>query len=88
VARNLATAAALDGISLATADLDPQRTFSNWYSRRNEGATTWPHYPADMSDAEELATADLGVELLIIDTAPSIEMAPAGGCHLVMGDTI
>jgi chromosome partitioning protein len=85
-ARNIAVAAALDGVVIATADLDPQRTFTNWYSRRTESSTTWHHYPVDMTEATELVEdADFdSAELLIIDTPPSIEANPAGMKRLII----
>jgi chromosome partitioning protein len=79
VARNLAAAAAHDGIKVVTADLDPQATLTIWSRRRPNDVPTIPHYKVVWSDAEALLdNGELGeFELLVIDTPPSIETQPS-----------
>ena len=77
-ARNLAAAAAHDGFTVSTADLDPQRTLTRWARRRPGDVPGIVHYQVEWADAEAL-TADDGIELsdvLFIDTPPSIEAHP------------
>lgn len=87
IARNLAAAAACDGLSVSTADLDLQRTLSRWARRRPAGLPGVNHYEANLADVDALM-AEEGVELtdlLIIDTPPSIEMQPAQAKRLMTG---
>lgn len=77
-ARNLAAAAAHDGFTVSTADLDPQRTLTRWARRRPGDVPGIVHYQVEWTDAEAL-TADDGIEasdVLFIDTPPSIEAHP------------
>lgn len=77
--RCLAVAAASDGLTVATADLDPQRTLSKWWNRRPDtDVAQFAHYPVEWDDVESLTTdgAIDAVDLLIIDTPPSIEERP------------
>src|SRR3712207_435240 len=80
LARNLAVAAVRDGLSVATADLDPQRTLTRW-SRRRAVMKDLPqlaHYEVEWDRSDALAK-DGGIEpvdLLVIDTPPSIEANP------------
>lgn len=85
--RQLAVAAALDGLRVATADLDPQRTLTKWIQRRPSEAVSLTHYPVIWEDANLLVDKD-GLEscdLLVIDTPPSIEERPAQVKRLVTG---
>ena len=85
--RQLAVAAALDGLRVATADLDPQRTLTKWTQRRPSEAVAITHYPVTWDDADLLVEKG-GVEecdLLIVDTPPSIEERPARVKRLVTG---
>jgi chromosome partitioning protein len=78
-ARNLATAAAHDGLDVATADLDPQRTLTRWARRRPGSVPPVVHYQVEWPDASALTDKD-GIDpadLLFIDTPPSIEAHPA-----------
>ena len=77
--RNLAVAAAHDGRSIATADLDPQATLTIWSRRRPTALPPIPHYRVAWNDAEALLDdAEVGnVSALFIDTPPSIEAQPA-----------
>lgn len=87
LARSLAAAAAHDGFSVSTADLDPQRTLTRWARRRPTTVPGVNHYEVGWDDAEAL-TAEDGVtptDLLIIDTPPSIEAHPIEFKRLVAG---
>ena len=77
--RNLAVAAAHDGRSIATADLDPQATLTVWSRRRPTTLPAIPHYRVAWADAEALLDdAEVGnVSALFVDTPPSIEAQPA-----------
>ena len=83
--RNLAVAAVLDGIKVATADLDPQATLTIWNRRRPENIAPIPHYRVPWNDADAL-TEDgelADYQALFIDTPPSIETQPAAFIKLV-----
>ncbi len=78
-ARNLAAAAAYDGFTVSTADLDPQRTLTRWARRRPGSVPGIVHYQVEWADTEALTSED-GIEpsdFLFIDTPPSIETHPA-----------
>ena len=78
-ARNLAAAAAHDGLTIATADLDSQRTLTRWARRRPGSVPPVVHYQVEWSDASALTDKD-GIDsadILFIDTPPSIEAHPA-----------
>ena len=79
MARNLASAAAHDGLRVVTADLDPQATLTAWSRRRPKNLPAIPHIRVAWQDADALLDdAELGeFELVIIDTPPSIETQPA-----------
>jgi chromosome partitioning protein len=85
--RNLAAAAAADGFSVSTADLDPQRTLTRWVRRRPGTVPGITHYEVDWANADTL-TGDGTIpstDLLIIDTPPSIEAHPAELKRLLFG---
>ena len=88
--RNLATAAAHNGVQVATADLDPQATLTIWSRRRPNTVPPVPHYKVAWADAEALL--DDGelptVDALLIDTPPSIETQPAAFNRLVNASDI
>jgi chromosome partitioning protein len=89
--RNLAVAAAHEGISLATADLDPQATLTAWSRRRPRTAPPIPHFKVAWSDADALLEDEEleGAAALFIDTPPSIETQPAAfGTLLAAADLI
>jgi len=76
--RNIAVAAAMDGLAVATLDLDLQRSLTKWFSKRPEDMAPITHYEGTMEE-EDVRTAlesITNVELLIIDTPPSIEDHP------------
>lgn len=79
LARNLAAAAAHEGLRVVTADLDPQATLTIWSRRRPQDVPAIPHFKVTWADAEalledqELAEYDL----VVIDTPPSIEAQPS-----------
>lgn len=78
LARNLAVAAATSGLRVATLDLDAQKTLTNWYGRRPEGAAEFAHYAATMDGGDvrgSISSID-DADVLIIDTPPSIEDYP------------
>lgn len=79
IARNLAVAAALDGMKVVTADLDPQATLTIWSRRRPKTERPIPHYKVEWTEAEALLddTEMPGVDVLLVDTPPSIETQPA-----------
>lgn len=85
--RQIAVAAALEGLQVATADLDPQRTLTKWTQRRPSEAASLTHYPVVWDEADLLVEKD-GIkdcDLLVIDTPPSIEERPARVKRLVAG---
>jgi chromosome partitioning protein len=76
--RNLAVAAAHDGIKIATADLDPQATLTIWSRRRPESEPAIPHFRVAWNDADALLDDDelRAHDAILIDTPPSIETQP------------
>ena len=79
LARNIAVASAREPLSVATADLDPQATLTAWSRRRPPELPAIPHYRVSWDDAEALLS-DGEVEqvnVLMIDTPPSIEAQPS-----------
>ncbi len=83
--RNLAAAAAHDGYSVATADLDSQRTLTRWARRRPGSVPGIVHYEVEWKDVAALTEVD-GIEpadLLFIDTPPSIEAQPIAMKRLI-----
>jgi chromosome partitioning protein len=83
--RNLAVAAVHDFKKVATADLDPQATLTIWSRRRPDTEKPIPHYKVNWEDADALLDdAEMpGIEVLLIDTPPSIETQPAAFNSLV-----
>ncbi len=80
LSRNLAVAAALEGLSVATLDLDAQRSLTKWYSKRPDDMAPITHFEAGMAQGD-IQDALAGIEdydILIIDTPPSIEDHPEG----------
>ncbi|AWV20175.1 Chromosome partitioning protein parA (plasmid) [Roseomonas mucosa] len=78
MARNLAAAAACEGLKVATADLDPQATLTIWSRRRPKNSPAIPHFKVAWDTADALLDDDelSGYEVLIMDTPPSIETQP------------
>jgi chromosome partitioning protein len=76
LARNLAVAAALDGLKVATVDLDRQQSLSRWWSNRPEGFAPIQHFVAQISDTSEVLHEIAGFDLLIVDTPPAVEEHP------------
>lgn len=92
-ARNLAVAAAYEGIKVATADLDAQESLTRWWQRRPaEGLPQMDHYPVTWDAAEDLVRLDgvEAVDVLFIDSPPGVEARPdvmkrlAAGADLVV----
>jgi len=75
LSRNLAVAAAIDGISVATLDLDPQRGLTKWYAKRPDGLAPISHFESDLSIGGVQAALDgtPNFSLLVVDTPPSVE---------------
>jgi chromosome partitioning protein len=77
LARNMAVAAALDGLSVAMLDLDMQRSLTKWYSKRPDEMAPIAHFEAGMDRVTKDALAGIAdFDLLVIDTPPSIEDHP------------
>ncbi|MDT8316069.1 ParA family protein [Roseomonas mucosa] len=78
MARNLAAAAAGEGLKVATADLDPQATLTIWSRRRPKNSPAIPHFKVAWDTADALLDDDelSDYEVLIMDTPPSIETQP------------
>lgn len=90
LARNLAVAAALDGLSVATLDLDAQRSLSKWYSKRPDEMAPISHFEAGMvqEDVRDALAGITGFDILIIDTPPSIEDHPEAFLMLASAATL
>ncbi len=90
-ARNLAVAAAHEGIRVATADLDAQESLTRWWQRRPaEGLPQLDHYPVTWEAAEDLVRPN-GVEevdVLFIDSPPGVEARPAVMKRLAAGSDL
>ncbi|CUW41869.1 plasmid partition-related protein (plasmid) [Magnetospirillum sp. XM-1] len=78
LARNIAVAAALDGLAVATLDLDAQRSLTKWYGKRPVDMTPITHYEGEMvvEDVQDAMAGISGFDLVVIDTPPSIEDHP------------
>ena len=85
--RNLAAAAAQDGLTLVTADLDPQATLTAWSRRRPKNVPPIPHFKVGWNDADALLDDEEpgDVQAVFIDTPPSIETQPAAFGALLAG---
>ncbi|HYN39928.1 MAG TPA: ParA family protein [Rhodospirillales bacterium] len=75
--RNLAVAAALGGARVMMADLDKQRSLSEWWSRRPDQLVPISCLAAGIADGERVIEAADGHDLLIIDTPTAVEQHPA-----------
>ena len=71
-------AAALDGLLVATLDLDLQRSLTKWFSKRPDDMAPITHFEAGMiqNDVKAAIAGIDGFDLLVIDTPPSIEDHP------------
>jgi chromosome partitioning protein len=78
LSRNLAVTASLEGLTVATVDLDAQEALTRWYYRRPEGRRTFAHYAVALDDAGPLVEDEAidPVDLMIIDTPPGVEQNP------------
>jgi chromosome partitioning protein len=75
-ARHIAVSATLEGLKVATADLDRQKTLSKWYERRGEALTSFTHFALTLAEAQVLIEDVVDFDLLVIDTPPAIEEHP------------
>ena len=75
--RNLAVAAALRGVRVMMADLDKQRSLSEWWSRRPDQLVQISCLAADITDAENVIDAADGHDVLMIDTPTAVEEHPS-----------
>jgi chromosome partitioning protein len=75
--RNLAVAAAIGGARVMMADLDKQRSLSEWWSRRPDQLVPLGCLAAEIADAEGVIDSADGHDLLIIDTPTAVEEHPA-----------
>ena len=69
--RNLAVIAAADGLTVATVDLDKQRSLTQWVERRPAGAYPISHFEATLMDVESLKELT-GFDIVIVDTPPLV----------------
>jgi chromosome partitioning protein len=83
--RNLAAVAAHEGLVVATADLDPQASLTIWSRRRPKNLPPITHFRVKWEDADALLDDGefKGVDVLMIDTPPSIEAQPAAFGSLI-----
>lgn len=75
--RNLAVAAALNGVRVMMADLDKQRSLSQWWSRRPDQLVQIGCLAADITDVESVIAAADGHDVLMIDTPTAVEENPS-----------
>jgi len=80
--RNLAVAAALDGLKVVTVDFDQQRTLSLWWARRKRPLVEIVNYEATLTDVDDVLALDEG-DLLILDSPPNHEGVEGGLQKLV-----
>jgi chromosome partitioning protein len=73
---NIAAAAALDGLDVATVDCDKQGSLSKVWAKRPDDAASIGHYQATMQQVDEILGLT-GHDLVIIDTPPGVEQDPA-----------
>ena len=88
-ARHLAVAAALlDGLSVATVDLDSQKTLTNWFAVRPEKARQIRHFEASMSAVDDIGGMT-GFDLVVVDTPPlTVSAVDAEDAELADADEI
>ena len=84
LSRNIAVAAAHDGLRVSTADLDPQEALTRWHRRRPDGVPAIGHLPLHWHEAREAARAAVpGADILVIDTPPSLHEHGDEMAHLI-----
>jgi chromosome partitioning protein len=76
ISRNLAVAAALDGLNVGTIDFDPQGTLTRWWNRRGDNLAPITHYQLQLSQAAEAIQEVTSHTVLIMDTPTAIEEHP------------
>ena len=80
LARNIAVAAAQDGLRVIIIDTDEQRNIGDWLGVRPEAAkqvTPIAHVEADLNDIDRVLSEHNNYDLMIIDTPTAIEQNPA-----------
>lgn len=83
--RNLAVSAAVSGLKVATVDLDEQRTLTHWWERRPEELSPIEHFVGNIADAQEILSAVIGFDLVVIDTPTAVERYPEEIKALILG---
>jgi len=71
--RNLAVAAALESLKVATVDFDPQKTLTNWWQKRPGEAADIEHFAANIVDVDAVLEGVTDFDIVFFDTAPSVE---------------
>lgn len=84
MARNVAVAAVMTGRRVATFDLDRQRGLTKWWDRRPDDRPALDHYQGMMGEVTEPPTPPDPVDLLVIDTPPSVEEYPEATKLLIL----
>lgn len=90
LARNMAVAAALDGLSVIAVDFDAQRTLTKWGARRAAAAITpaIPVLSAPIADGRDALATLPACELVVCDTPPAVEEHPAAFKGLILWATL
>lgn len=75
--RNLAAAAVLEGLGVATLDTDPQGTVARWHQKRQRtDAPTIAGFSVDLREAALAVASAKGPDLLLVDTPTAVEAYP------------
>jgi chromosome partitioning protein len=85
--KNMAVAAARDGLRVATIDLDRQRTLTQWWNlRKYQNVAQFDHFEGRLDQLDKVFSAiDMAIyDIIMIDTPPSIEDHPAAVKKLVL----
>jgi chromosome partitioning protein len=77
LSRNIAVAAAMAGLRVATVDLDKQRSLTKWYGRRPNDLAPINHFDAEITDSAEIIRGLDDFDLAVIDTPTAVEEYPA-----------
>jgi chromosome partitioning protein len=83
--RNLAAAAVLEGLGVATLDTDPQGTVARWHQKRQRtSAPTIAGFSVDLREAVAAVASARGPDLLLVDTPTAVEVYPEAIKALIM----